>query len=166
MFYDGLLLVAVWLLASAVALMVNGGEPIETDNLINQVWFFVVTFMFFAWFWTHGGQTLGMRAWKIQLVNTAGNSLSWGQSLLRFMTALPAWGLFTFYLVLLVTGMPKDFTLPDPLKLLVRVPNEYGFLISILWIAWDNSRFTWRDRFCQSYVINNRAAKTKKEVGA
>jgi len=36
----------------------------------------------------HGGQTLGMRAWKLQLQNMRPGPISWWQVLLRFMVAL------------------------------------------------------------------------------
>ena len=38
----------------------------------------------------HGGQTLGMRAWKLQLRNLRPGPVSWWQVLLRFLTAIPA----------------------------------------------------------------------------
>lgn len=43
---------------------------------------------FFGWFWTHGGQTLGMRAWKIRAVGIAGQPLNWRQALIRSFVAM------------------------------------------------------------------------------
>ncbi len=47
--------------------------------------------LFFAGFWTHGGQTLGMRAWRIRLVGRGGGRVSWGQATLRFFAAIVSW---------------------------------------------------------------------------
>ncbi|MFZ1233161.1 MAG: RDD family protein [Thiofilum sp.] len=41
-----------------------------------------------AWFWTHGGQTLGMRAWKIKVVTFENNPLNWQQATMRFIVSL------------------------------------------------------------------------------
>jgi uncharacterized RDD family membrane protein YckC len=48
-------------------------------------------FVFYAWFWTHGGQTLGMRAWKIKLVQDNGAPVSWTQAFFRFCYSLISW---------------------------------------------------------------------------
>ena len=44
-------------------------------------------FLLFGWFWTHGGQTLGMRAWKIRVVTHDGYQLNWQQAFFRFVAA-------------------------------------------------------------------------------
>lgn len=37
-----------------------------------------------SFFWRHrGGQTLGMKAWRLCLINQEGNALSWGQCIAR-----------------------------------------------------------------------------------
>ncbi len=152
MFYDGLVLVAVLIAASAILLLLNGGEPVASDNPWGHLWFFLVTYGFFAWFWTHGGQTLGMRAWKIRLVSADGGPLGWGQSLLRFLTALPAWLLLLIGITML--GSPAAPSLPGPLAFLSRLPPDLLTMIGAAWILWDNSRFSWRDAFCHSHVVN------------
>jgi uncharacterized RDD family membrane protein YckC len=51
----------------------------------------------------HGGQTLGMRAWKLQLRNLRPGPMSWWQMLLRFLAAVPSGLLFGLgYLWILV----------------------------------------------------------------
>jgi uncharacterized RDD family membrane protein YckC len=53
--------------------------------------------LFYTWFWTHGGQTLGMRAWRIRVHRDDGAPLRWRDALLRFgaawLAVLPVgWG--------------------------------------------------------------------------
>jgi len=60
---------------------------------------FFITFVFFGWFWTHGGQTIGMRAWKIRLVDYQAieadvlQNPSWVQALKYYLLALVSWSI-------------------------------------------------------------------------
>lgn len=89
--YDALLLVAVLFFATAVVLPLNSGQAFSADQTFFSLYLLAVSYIFYAWFWTHGGQTLGMRAWKITLVNLDGPSVSWRQATLRFFAALLSW---------------------------------------------------------------------------
>lgn len=61
-----------------------------------------------GWFWTHGGQTLGMRAWKIKVVTFDNNPLNWQQATVRFIVSL---------ISLLALGVGFVIALFDPEKL-------------------------------------------------
>ena len=87
MLYDSLLIFAVLFLATAVALVFNRGEAIESSPLFNLYLLFMV-FTFYAWFWHKSGQTLGIRVWKIRIVSEFGGNPSWGVCYLRLMFAL------------------------------------------------------------------------------
>ena len=87
LFYDSLLLLAIWFIATAILLPLTGGQAIRANPLLTSYLLFI-SFFFYAWFWMHGGQTLGMRAWKLQLQNMRPGPISWWQVLLRFMVAL------------------------------------------------------------------------------
>lgn len=86
-FYDLLLLLAVLFVASALALVINGGVPIRTGNPFYTLYMLMVAFLFYAWFWVHGGQTLGMRAWRIRVLRDDGLPLTWTDALKRFLYA-------------------------------------------------------------------------------
>ncbi|MGI9291303.1 MAG: RDD family protein [Gammaproteobacteria bacterium] len=94
LFYDSLLLLAVWFIAIAILLPLTGGEAVEANNPLLTTYLLFISFFFYAWFWKHGGQTLGMRSWKLQLHNLREGPLSWSQCLLRFIVAIPAGLLF------------------------------------------------------------------------
>lgn len=87
MLYDSILICAVLFLATAVALIFNRGEAIESNPFFS-LYLLLVVFTFYAWFWHKSGQTLGMRAWKIRIVSEFGGNPSWGISYLRLMFAL------------------------------------------------------------------------------
>ena len=91
MFYDGLLLFSVLFFATAVVLPLNEGKAISTDNLVYPVYLLAISFVYFGWCWTHGGQTLGMRAWRVRALAWGGATVNWKQAWLRFAAALLSW---------------------------------------------------------------------------
>jgi uncharacterized RDD family membrane protein YckC len=89
MFYDSLLLLSALLIATALALMVTKGT-LSYHNPFFRTFLFLICFSFYAWFWLHGGQTLGMRAWRLRLQRLDGGPITPWQALLRFMVAIPS----------------------------------------------------------------------------
>lgn len=92
--YDSLLLAAIWFVAEAAFLGITGGEAVTAGSYLytlNQLYLAAWAFAFFGGFWTHGGQTLGMRAWRIALVSRDGARVTWRQALLRCLVAPLAW---------------------------------------------------------------------------
>ncbi|MCK9814267.1 hypothetical protein BK634_06135 [Pseudomonas chlororaphis] len=103
MFYDFLLCTALLIVTGGVykliqmqiigeskmrALTESGaldGDPLYSTVLL------LVLFGFFAKFWTHSGQTLGMQVWGIRVQNTDGSPISLWQALLRFMVSMASW---------------------------------------------------------------------------
>ena len=102
--YDGLLLIALFFLATALI------DPFMPDGHVpaGALWFQLcllwVAFLFYGWFWTHGGQTLGMRAWRLRAVDLAGKPMRWPRAALRFVCALLAWMTIAGLLWCLVDG--------------------------------------------------------------
>jgi len=90
LFYDSLLLLAIWFIATAILLPLTGGEAIQANNPLLSTYLLFISFFFYGWFWIHGGQTLGMRTWRLQLRNLRPGPVTWLQALLRFIVALPA----------------------------------------------------------------------------
>jgi len=89
--YDALLLIAVLFFATAIALPFNSGQAFSSNQYFFSLYLFCVAYLFYTWFWTHGGQTLGMRAWKMTLANDTGDRVTWQQATLRFFAALLSW---------------------------------------------------------------------------
>ncbi|MEE2766490.1 MAG: RDD family protein [Pseudomonadota bacterium] len=89
--YDGLLLVAVLFATTALVLPVNDGKAFEPEQSIYPLYLLGVTFLFYGWFWTHGGQTLGMRAWRIRVICESGGNLTWARAWARFIAAILSW---------------------------------------------------------------------------
>ncbi len=90
LFYDSLLLLGVWFIASAIPLFFTHGETLKGNNPLFTLYMIIVTMLFFGWFWRHGGQTLGMRAWRLRIEHEDGGVISWAQVLLRCLAAVPS----------------------------------------------------------------------------
>jgi uncharacterized RDD family membrane protein YckC len=87
LFYDSLLLFSLLFFAAALAYPITHGQV----SLAFQIYLLIVWFLYFAWPWLHGGQTLGMAAWQIRLRSINGNPLTWQQVTLRFFMAFVSW---------------------------------------------------------------------------
>jgi uncharacterized RDD family membrane protein YckC len=93
--YDCLLLIALYFIITAVAVGFNDGESIQ--HPLFYLFLFIVGFLFFDWFWRHGGQTLGMRAWRIKVEGMEGAPLSFRQSVTRYLTGTLLFGISLLY---------------------------------------------------------------------
>lgn len=86
--YDLLLLLALMALATT-AITLPFGMPGSGWLILFQVFTFeIIPMLFFTGFWSRGGQTLGMRAWRLKVVREDGNELSWNEALKRHLAAL------------------------------------------------------------------------------
>jgi len=101
-FYDSFLLLAILFIVSAIATALNHGKAIEPDDALYPVFvifIFSLSYLYFAWFWIHGGQSLGMKTWRIQLqndnsVNNGNGQIDWKITAIRFFSAIISWGVF------------------------------------------------------------------------
>jgi uncharacterized RDD family membrane protein YckC len=102
-FYDTLLLIAILFVATAIVLILNGGKQISQDNYLYTAFLFSLCFIFYYWFWMHGGQTLGMRSWRIRLTQEDSSPITRKQAAIRFFSALLSWsaaGLGFFWILI------------------------------------------------------------------
>ena len=90
--YDGLVLVAVLMVAGAAWVALSGAAA-PPGNWVFRAYLLAVSALFLGTFWRRG-ETLGMRAWKLRLEGTDGRPPGWGRVLLRFATALVSWAAF------------------------------------------------------------------------
>ena len=76
--YDSLAVIGIMLSLSLLLVLINGGST-EENKFARLIQFLIITFSgpcFYTYFWlSNNGQTLGMQAWKIQLI-TNKNELS------------------------------------------------------------------------------------------
>ena len=93
-FYDFWLIAAIWLIGTTVdafirnALMNHVGDG---NYLVLQIYLILGPWLFFAWFWMHGCQTLGMRSWRIKVVDLKGEPITKSASIKRYLASLLSW---------------------------------------------------------------------------
>jgi len=95
-FYDAWLIAAIWLLGATLDMFARQaltGSASEGSHLLLQAYFLLSPLLFFGWFWTHGGQTLGMRAWRMRVVDAQGEPINARQAVQRYVLALLSWGM-------------------------------------------------------------------------
>ena len=83
LFYDSLLIAALLLMGTVFILFFTFGKPIPAGNYYYQAYLFFIVLCFYIWFWTHGGQTAGMAAWRLKLVTTSNKPMTLYRALLR-----------------------------------------------------------------------------------
>jgi len=89
--YDVLPLLGLWFLVAVVALAATGGALDVhrlADKILVQALAFGITAAYFVASWTRGGQTIGMKPWRLRVVRIDGAPLRFGQAALRFVAAL------------------------------------------------------------------------------
>lgn len=94
--YDALLLIAVLMVATLPWVLTRGNADPQALNFeplgpVYQVYIALVIYAYFAIGWCRGGQTLGMKSWRLRLVKSAGGSVTPGQALVRLLVAPVAW---------------------------------------------------------------------------
>ena len=92
--YDSLLMLAMWFVIGGVFVAANGGEGVSQNNPFLPSLMFIIWIWFNLHFWRRGGQTLGMRSWRLRLLSTTGKPLTITQCLLRLVMAVPSFALF------------------------------------------------------------------------
>lgn len=139
--YDGMLLAGVVLVAYVplFALLQLVPQELATGmiaSVIKVVYLIGISFFFYGWFWTHGGQTLGMRAWHLYLIDSKGKFPGWGVSAIRYFAALCSWGL--------VAG-------------LLYLANVEFWYISVglgySWVLLNRARLAWHDILSNTRIV-------------
>ncbi len=90
--YDALILFSIIFLGAQWFPLIP--ETMQAHWLVmfsKQLYILGLCFLFFGWFWTHSGQTIGMRAWRLRVVTEDGQTITWAQALMRFISAALSW---------------------------------------------------------------------------
>jgi uncharacterized RDD family membrane protein YckC len=83
--YEGVLLFGVLMLAAYLFSSLAQQRHALAGRGLLQFYLFLVLGIYFVWFWTHGGQTLAMKTWRIRLVTRDGGAVSQARALARYV---------------------------------------------------------------------------------
>lgn len=93
--YEGMLLFGVLMVAGYLYSSLTQQRHALQGRAGLQAFLFIVLAIYFTWLWSHGGQTVAMKAWHLRLVRADGRPVGQRQALMRYLTSwlwfLPAW---------------------------------------------------------------------------
>jgi len=156
--YDTLLVLAVLAVLAGLLVPLAGGALIPTE----VGWFaylfrgllVLVVVLFFSYFWTRRGQTIGMLAWRLRITRDDGGPLGWRDSAQRLATIG----------VLLLPFVGGDWLFfsrwPESRWRWIAICASLAPLVgSYLWVWIDRERRAWHDRWSGTrlWVLPKRA---------
>ena len=83
--YEGVLLFGVVMIAAYLFSSLAQQRHALVNRSPLQIYLCAVLGVYFVWFWTHGGQTLAMKTWRIRLMTVGGAELSQARALARYV---------------------------------------------------------------------------------
>lgn len=113
-----------------------------------QAFLFFVLGLYFVWFWSHGGQTVAMRTWRIRLVAIDGGPVRPGRALCRY---LASWVWFVPPLALAAAAHLDSVT--SIFGLLGAWIASYALLALL-----HPQRQFWHDALCGTRLVNHTPA--------
>jgi uncharacterized RDD family membrane protein YckC len=125
MVYDGLLLLALLMIVTALFLPFTGGEAVRwaTFPLLTLLYWPTIVgavVIYFGMPWTERGQTLGMASWRIRVQREDGYLLTWRDVVVRLAASLVSWA-----------------------------PAGLGWM----WALFDPQRRAWHDKLSRTRVV-------------
>jgi len=85
--YEGVLLFGVLMISGYLYSSLSQQRNALHGRHGLQAFLFVVLGIYFVWFWSHGGQTVAMKAWHIRLLARGGAPLTQARALGRYLLA-------------------------------------------------------------------------------
>lgn len=93
--YEGILLFGVLMIAGYLYSSLTQQRHALQGKAGLQAFLFVVLAIYFTWLWSHGGQTVAMKAWHLRLVRPDGQPVGQLRAFARYLASwlwfLPAW---------------------------------------------------------------------------
>lgn len=124
LFYDMWAIVAIVATVGYICQRATGGQLITTAGHVETVWWYqplqgLVLSAYFIASWLRGGQTLGMRPWRLRLVRVDGGPVRFSQAVVRLLAGAAP---------LLMLGLAPAFG--------VAVAAWGSLLAWCVWFAW------------------------------
>ena len=85
--YEGVLLFGVLMIAGYLYSSLTQQRHALQGQAGLQAFLFVVLAIYFVWFWSHGGQTVAMRAWHVRLVTHDGQPVGQRRAAARYLAS-------------------------------------------------------------------------------
>lgn len=150
--YDGLLLVALWMIVSAILIPFGTSPDASAQKeltLVSATFRYLVlfpalvltTWLFYGYFWKKAGQTLGMQTWRLKLLRFDGDLPNWSNSFSRCAAAC---------LFPLICGGISHLAWHNAAG--ASLSMVLGFLGNYLWMWWSPHKLAWHDQLSGTRV--------------
>lgn len=83
--YEGVLLFGVLMISGYLFSTLTQQRNAMQNRHGLMGFLFIVLGIYFVWFWSHGGQTVAMKAWHIRVVTRDGAPLTQGRAFMRYL---------------------------------------------------------------------------------
>ncbi len=92
--YEFLVIFSILLVGFVFPQTVLTGFGFNSPPKLLWVHVFLLLMLYFVWSWCHGGQTLPMKTWKLQVQDKTGRSIRIGQAIFRYCLVWMGMSLF------------------------------------------------------------------------
>jgi uncharacterized RDD family membrane protein YckC len=147
--YEGVLLFGVLMFAAYLySSLTQQRHALEGKHGL-QAFLFVILAIYFAWFWSHGGQTVAMKAWHVRLVRVDGQPISQARALARYVLA------YLWFLPALVAAYAAQIKSTPQIFTLMLL----GVLVYAATARLHPRRQFWHDALCGTELVTSRPAR-------
>ena len=152
MLYDAMLVIAVLAVGTSPFIIIAPRKiiiPSEVGWLLYcayLAWQLLIIAMFFGFFWTRRGQTLGMQVWKLRIEDEQGKLLSWSLALRRLLFAALTW--VPGFICLMISEQLHSSMLKISGGILLLL-----VLVNLMLARTSVRRRSWHDRMSHSRVV-------------
>ena len=85
-FYDLIVLLGILFIAGLPLPLVDAFvEDMASATFLKRAYLLGVIFLYLGGFWVNGGQTVGMKAWRLRIICQNGQPLTWKKALTRYL---------------------------------------------------------------------------------
>jgi uncharacterized RDD family membrane protein YckC len=145
--YEGVLLFGVVMIAGYLYSSLTQQRHALAGVHGLQAFLFLVLGLYFVWFWSHGGQTVAMRAWHIRLLTADGRPVGPLRALLRYLMS------WVWFMPALMSAWAAGLRGPLPTFGLLGVGVMTYALLALL----HPTRQFWHDAACGTRLVDWRA---------
>jgi uncharacterized RDD family membrane protein YckC len=148
--YEGVLLFGVWMAATGIYSLATDMRHAMHGRQGLMVILVATMALYFTWFWSHGGQTVAMKAWHVRLVDAHGQPVTPHRALVRYLLA---W--LWFLPALLASHLSGLKPGGSTVGIVLAGVVAYALLSRL-----NPQRQFWHDVVCGTSLVDARPAKT------
>jgi len=153
--YEGVLLFGVLMIAGYLYSSLTQQRHALQGQSGLQAFLFVVLAIYFVWFWSHGGQTVAMRAWHVRLVAHDGRPVGQGRAALRYLAS------WVWFMPALISARLAGLDSATQIFVVVAV----GVVAYALLSGLQPQRQFWHDALCGTRLVASRPSARRAQSG-